>query len=79
MRHPWPHAQTQLPLGLGTGSDVDGEARLRTAFGRLDISRRMSYEQAMADRACAIGIRNFAEAVERRRRPRSGHRRRACR
>jgi hypothetical protein len=43
---------------------------LRAAFATLDIARRLTFEQAMANRAYSIGIRNLAEACARRRRRR---------
>jgi hypothetical protein len=61
----------QLALALSPAQEVarepaSFEASLRQAFAELDISRRLSFEQAMAERSFAIGIRNIAEAHQRR-------------
>jgi hypothetical protein len=63
----------QLPLALESAAS-DAEAALRAAYRRLAISRSLSYEQAMSDRAYEIGIRNLAEAIARRGRRRRRHR-----
>ena len=51
--------RTQLALGLD-------EDPVRCAFRRLNISRRMSFEQAMSDHLLEICVRNYAHAVARR-------------
>lgn len=56
--------QPLLPLDMDQSDQPD----LRAAFADLEISRRLSFEQAMADPALAIGIRGTAEAIARRRR-----------
>jgi hypothetical protein len=56
----------QIPLGLEPTGDPGSESALRAAFKRLDISRRLSFEQAMSDPAIAIGIRNLSCAIARR-------------
>jgi hypothetical protein len=61
-----PVADDQLALGLEPAGNPRSEAALRAAYRRVDISRRLSYEQAMSRTACAIGIRNLAEAIARR-------------
>jgi hypothetical protein len=55
----------QLPLALESAAS-SAEAGLRAAYRRLAISRSLSYEQAMSQRAYEIGIRNLAEAIARR-------------
>jgi hypothetical protein len=59
-------AAAQMPLGLEPPIDAASESALRSAYRRLDISRRLTFEQAMSDAAYAIGIRNIAIARERR-------------
>ena len=39
---------------------------LRVAYARLELSRNLSFEQAMANPVYAIGIRNLADAMARR-------------
>jgi hypothetical protein len=55
----------QLTLALESAAS-SAEAGLRAAYRRLAISRSLSYEQAMSQRAYEIGIRNLAEAIARR-------------
>lgn len=43
------------------------ESALRAAYVRLQLSARLSFEQVMSDPAYAIGIRNLADAIARRR------------
>lgn len=57
---------SQIPLGLEPLTNPATEAAQRAAFKRLDISRRLTFEQAVSDTAYAIGIRNLAEAIARR-------------
>ena len=57
----------QIPLALYPMAVADTASVLRSAYTRLELSRRLSFEQAMANRACAIGVRNLADAMERRR------------
>ena len=57
----------QIPLALYPMAALDTTSVLRSAYTRLELSRRLSFEQAMANRACAIGVRNLADAMERRR------------
>jgi hypothetical protein len=54
-----------LELAPPTSSAMES---LRAAFSTLDIARRLTFEQAMANRAYSICIRNLAEAFARRRR-----------
>jgi hypothetical protein len=56
----------QIPLGLEPSANPAAEAAQRAAFRRLEISRRLTFEQAVSDTAYAIGIRNLAEAIARR-------------
>jgi hypothetical protein len=56
----------QLPLAFESAAGPDPESALRAAYRRLTISRSLSYEQAMSERAYEIGIRNLAEAIARR-------------
>jgi hypothetical protein len=53
-----------MPLSLSpTPIDPHSESALRAAFKRLTLARRMSFEQAMADTAYAICVKNAAEAL----------------
>ena len=63
----------QIPLDLGPLVNPTHEATLRAAYRRLDISRSLTLEQAMHDTLYAIGIRNLAEAMERRTKNRRSH------
>lgn len=45
----------------------EGTSALRMAYRQLELSRRLTFEQVMSDRALAIGVRNLAEAMARRR------------
>jgi hypothetical protein len=56
----------RIALGLEPTADPASEAALRAAYRRLELSRRLAFEQALSDRAHAIGIRNLAEATARR-------------
>ncbi len=56
----------QLPLPLEPLANPRTDAALRAAYRRVEISRRLTYEQAMSRTACAIGIRNLADAIARR-------------
>ena len=57
----------QIPLALNPAAGLDNASILRAAYTRLDLSRRLSFEQAMSNRAYAIGVRNLADAMARRR------------
>jgi len=52
-----------MPLDLPKAETVP----LPEAFAQMELSRRMSFEQAMADPAFALCIRNYAEALEQKR------------
>jgi hypothetical protein len=56
----------QITLGLEPTVNPASESALRAAYKRLELSRRLRFEEAMADPAYAIGIRNLAEAMARR-------------
>jgi hypothetical protein len=57
----------QIPLALYPMAALDSGSVLRSAYTRLELSRRLSFEQAMSNRTYAIGVRNLADAMERRR------------
>lgn len=59
-RHPDDH---QMPLDLPQAETVP----LPEAFAQMELARRMTFEQAMADPAYALCIRNYAEALEQKR------------
>ena len=56
----------QMPLGLEPTVNPASESALRAAYRRLELSSRLTFEQAMSDAAYAIGIRNLADALARR-------------
>jgi hypothetical protein len=56
----------QIPLAFNPMAGVDSMSVLRTAYTRLELSRRLSFEQVMSNRAYAIGVRNLADAMARR-------------
>ena len=56
----------QIPFAFYPMASVDSASVLRTAYTRLQLSRRLSFEQAMSNRAYAIGVRNLADAITRR-------------
>lgn len=60
-------SEKQLPLELDATAQRARESALRAAYVRLRLSARLSFEQVMAESACAIGIRNLADAMARRR------------
>ncbi len=47
-------------------ASLESASVLRTAYTRLELSRRLSFEQVMSNRAYAIGVRNLADAMARR-------------
>ena len=65
----------QIPLALNAVAGFDGTSILRSAYRRLDLSRRLSFEQAMSNPACAIGVRNLADAMVRRKLAETRHKR----
>ena len=56
----------QIPLAFYPMAGPDSTSVLRKAYTRLELSRRLSFEQAMSNRAYAIGVRNLADAIARR-------------
>ena len=58
----------QIPLALIPMAGLDSNSVLRSAYTRLELSRRLSFEQVMSNRAYAIGVRNLADAMARRER-----------
>ena len=64
MRHRiQPGSGKQIPLAFNPMASLDSTSVLRTAYTRLELSRRLSFEQVMSNRACAIGVRNLADAI----------------
>lgn len=59
---PW----KQLPLAFHSLADPESTSVLRAAYSRLKLARRLTFEQVMADRALAIGVRHLAHAIVRR-------------
>jgi hypothetical protein len=57
----------QIPLAFNSMGTLDSASVLHTAYTRLELSRRLSFEQVMSNRAYAIGVRNLADAIARRR------------
>jgi hypothetical protein len=56
----------QIPLAFSSMAGLDSESVLRRAYTRLELSRRLTFEQVMANRVYAIGVRNLADAIVRR-------------
>lgn len=56
----------QIPLDLNLMAGPEIPSVLQAAYTRLELSRRLSFEQVMADRIYAIGVRNLAHAIVRR-------------
>jgi hypothetical protein len=56
----------QIPLAFNPMASLDSTSVLRSAYTRLELSRRLSFEQVMSNRAYAIGVRNLADAMARR-------------
>jgi len=57
-----PGAGKQIPLPLDLAKDTASESALRAAYKRLELSRRLTFEQVMSVRVYAIGVRNMADA-----------------
>ena len=57
----------QIPLDLDPAAGSARASMLRAAYVRLRLSRRLSFEQVMSEPVYAIGIRNLAHAIARRR------------
>ena len=56
----------QMPLAFNPMASLDGKSVLRSAYTRLKLSRRLSFEEVMSNRTYAIGVRNLADAIARR-------------
>jgi hypothetical protein len=56
----------QIPLAFYPMANPDSTSVLRSAYTRLALSRRLSFEQVMSNHAYAIGVRNLADAIARR-------------
>jgi len=65
-RHAQRASERQIPLDLDPAAHLARESALRAAYVRLRLSARLSFEQVMSEPAYAIGIRNLADAMERR-------------
>lgn len=57
----------QLPLAFNLMANPESASVLRMAYRQLELSRRLTFEQVMSNRALAIGVRNLAAAIARRR------------
>ena len=64
-RHTQSGSGKQMPLALDLTANPDSRSILRDAYRRLELSRRLSFEQVMSNRAYAIGVRNLADAIGR--------------
>jgi hypothetical protein len=71
-RHAQSGSDKQIPLALHLLAGPESTSVLRTAYTRLELSRRLTFEQVMSNRAYAIGVRNLADAIVRRMQQRSG-------
>ncbi len=61
----------QIPLGFNLMPAPECASILRTAYRRLELSRRLTFEQVMSNRVFAIGVRNLADAIAHRRQQQS--------
>jgi hypothetical protein len=59
-------SKTRITHSPGSIVPPASESSLREAYARLELSRFLTFEQAMSDPAYAIGIRNLADAIARR-------------
>jgi hypothetical protein len=66
-RHAQHVSEKQILLDLDPTVHLARESALRAAYVRLQLSARLSFEQVMSDPTYAIGIRNLADAIARRR------------
>jgi hypothetical protein len=66
-RHAQRASERQIPLDLDPMAHPARESALRAAYVRLQLSGNLTFEQVMSDPAYAIGIRNLAHAMARRR------------
>ena len=60
-------ARKQIPLAFSLAPGSECTSILRSAYDRLELSRRLSFEQVMSNRVFAIGVRNLADAIVHRR------------
>lgn len=65
-RHTQSGSGKQIPLAFNPMANPENSSALRTAYRRLELSRYLSYEQAMSNPTYAIGVRNLADAIARR-------------
>jgi hypothetical protein len=70
-RHIQSASRKQIPLALSLVSGSECMSILRSAYDRLELSRRLSFEQVMSNRVFAIGVRNLADAIVHRRQQQS--------
>ena len=56
----------QIPLAFSPMAIPESRFALHLAYGRLELSRHLSFEQVMANHIIAIGVRNMADAITRR-------------
>ena len=68
-RHNQSGSWMQLPLAFNSNASPEGMSALRAAYCQLKLSRHMTFEEVMSDRALEIGIRHVAEAIARRQAP----------
>ena len=66
-RHAQHACEKQIPLDLVPEAAAALDSALHAAYVRLKLSGRLSFEQVMSDPLYAIGIRNLAHAMARRR------------
>jgi hypothetical protein len=64
-RHTQSGSGRQIPLAFGPMSGFGTKSVLRTAYTRLELSRRLTFEQVMSNRAYAIVVRNLADTIAR--------------
>ena len=58
-------SEEQIAFESGAMDAPGDESALRTAYERLELSRFVTFEQAMSERTYATGIRNLADAISR--------------
>ena len=66
-RHAQQVSENQIPLNLEPTANPASESAVRAAYKRVELSRNLNFEQVMSNPALAIGIRNLADAIARRR------------
>lgn len=65
-RHSRSRSVKQLPLAFNLMANPESKSVLRAAYRRLELSRHLTFEQVMSERAYEIGVRNLADAIVRR-------------